>query len=185
MIRPAQLEEAEILTEIYFTAKVYWKYPEEYYCIWDGELTISPDYIGSNDVWVYEIGLEILAYYSLVALKEEINVGGIALERGHRLEHMFVRPTHIGLGIGSGLFVHLRDRCIEQKINELNILSDPNARGFYQKMGCSYVQDFPSTIVGRTTPHLVPYSRIPVTLFSTPLRGVKTRNLENVLKLET
>ncbi len=155
MIRPAQIEEAEILTEISFSCKRYWKYPEEYYCIWDGELTISPDYISSNDVWVYEIGLEILAYYSLVALAEEIKVVGLALERGHWLEHMFVRPTHIGFGLGSELFVHLSDRCSKKKIKRLNILADPNARGFYQKMGCSYVQEFPSTIVGRTTPHLV------------------------------
>lgn len=155
MIRPAQLEEAEILTEISFTAKGYWKYPEEYYRIWDGELIISPEYISSNDVWVYETSREILAYYSLVTLKEELKVGGIALERGHWLEHMFVRPTYIGFGIGSGLFVHLRDRCIKKKINELSILADPNAKGFYQKMGCDYVQDFPSTITGRTIPHLI------------------------------
>ena len=155
IIRPANKEESDVLTEISFSSKRYWKYPEEYYRIWDGELTISPDYISSNDVWVYEIGLEILAYYSLVVLTEEITVGGIALECGHWLEHMFVRPTHIGFGLGSELFVHLRDRCIEQKINELSILADPNAKGFYQKMGCDYVQDFPSTIAGRTTPHLI------------------------------
>ncbi|MCP4343837.1 MAG: GNAT family N-acetyltransferase [Desulfobulbaceae bacterium] len=155
MIRPAQLEEAEILTDISFTAKRYWNYPEEYYNIWAGELTISPAYIGSNDVWVYEIDREIHAYYSLVVLDKEIKVAGIVIEPGHWLEHMFVRPSHIGHGIGSELFTHLRARCMKKKIEALNILVDPNAREFYQKMGCGYVQDFPSTIVGRTTPHLI------------------------------
>jgi GNAT superfamily N-acetyltransferase len=155
MIRPAQLKEAEVLTEVSFAAKRYWNYPEEYYNIWAEELTISPDYIGSNDVWVYETGREIRAYYSLVALKEEILVGGIGIASGHWLEHMFVRPSHIGHGIGSELFAHLCERCTKKKIEALNILVDPNARGFYQKMGCGYVQEFPSTIKGRTTPHLV------------------------------
>lgn len=154
-IRSANKEESDVLTEISFSSKRYWKYPEEYYRIWDGELTICPDYIGSNDVWVYEIGPEIIAYYSLVALKEEIKVGGIALECGHWLEHMFVRPSRIGFGLGSELFTHLRNRCIKKKIEKLNILADPNAKGFYEKMGCLYEREFPSTIIGRTTPHLV------------------------------
>jgi GNAT superfamily N-acetyltransferase len=76
------------------------------------------------------------------------------LAHGHWLEHMFVRPLDIGIGIGTELFSHLRRRCRENKIAALNILADPNARGFYEKMGCHYVQEVPSTIVGRTTPHL-------------------------------
>lgn len=155
MIRPAQLEEAEILTDISFTAKRYWNYPEEYYTIWAGELTICPEYISNNDVLVYEASREICAYYSLVALDKEIKVAGSVIEPGHWLEHMFVRPSHIGHGIGSELFAHLRTRCMKKKIKTLNILVDPNAKGFYQKMGCGYVQEFPSTIVGRTTPHLI------------------------------
>ena len=68
---------------------------------------------------------------------------------------MFIRPSHIELGIGTELFAHLRNMCIQHKLEEVNILADPNAKGFYEKMGCSYVQEFSSTIVGRTTPHLV------------------------------
>lgn len=81
-------------------------------------------------MWVYENDQGILAYYSLVALEKEIKVGGVAMAGGHWLEHMFIRPRHIGLGIGTELFAHLRNRFIQKKIVELNILADPNAEGF-------------------------------------------------------
>ncbi len=155
MIRPARIEDADILTEISFASKRYWRYPEEYYCIWESELTISADYIGSKDVWVYETDHGILAYYSRVFLEKELEVGGIVIGCGHWLEHMFVLPLHIGFRIGTELFIHLCNNCSRKKIKELNILADPNARGFYEKMGCRYVKEFPSTINGRTTPHLV------------------------------
>lgn len=35
------------------------------------------------------------------------------------------------------------------------ILSDPNARKFYEKMGCKYQKEYPSTITNRTTSWLV------------------------------
>lgn len=154
-IRQANREDAGILTEISFSSKGYWEYPKQYYDVWQSELTISPVYIESNDVWVYENSKEIFAYYSLVALKKDFMVGGITIASGHWLEHMFIRPRYIGLGLGTELFAHLRKRCIKQRITELNILADPNAKGFYEKMGCRYVKEFPSTIIGRTTPHLI------------------------------
>ena len=153
-MRLAGKEDAGVLTDISFAAKRYWQYPEEYYRIWHNELTIGPEYIRDNEVWVYENDQEIRAYYSLVALKSEIKVGGVVLARGHWLEHMFVRPLYLGIGIGTELFSHLRRRCREKEITVLNVLADPKARGFYEKMGCRYVQEFPSTIVGRTTPQL-------------------------------
>lgn len=155
MIRPAKREEADILTKISFSSKRYWQYPEEYYRIWESELTITAAYIDHNDVWVYETTHGILAYYSLVVLEKEITVGGIVIGGGHWLEHMFTLPSHIGFGVGTELFAHLCRNCSRIKVEELNILADPNARGFYEKMGCRYVKEFPSTITGRTTPYLV------------------------------
>ncbi|RJQ84641.1 MAG: GNAT family N-acetyltransferase [Desulfobacteraceae bacterium] len=58
----------------------------------------------------------------------------------------------MGQGIGTKLFDHLRQRCIAKGIKELGILADPNARGFYEKMGCRYQGEHPSTIMNRTTP---------------------------------
>ncbi|MBA3028704.1 MAG: hypothetical protein FP816_07830 [Desulfobacteraceae bacterium] len=64
MIRPAHTDEAEILTQISFASKGYWKYPENYFEIWKNELTISSDYIEKNDVFVFEVDGATIGYYS-------------------------------------------------------------------------------------------------------------------------
>jgi GNAT superfamily N-acetyltransferase len=123
--------------------------------IWESELTISPAYIESNDVWVYEQDEAIVGLYSILLLDKQLNVAGTVLECGHWLDHMFIRPSHIGRGIGTDLIKHLRTRCAKRDIRQISILADPNVRGFYEKMGCRYVREIQSTIAGRTTPQLV------------------------------
>ena len=146
------MQEAEILTKISFRSKEYWSYPKEFYDIWSNELTITSDYINNNDVFVFEDDSTIIGYYSLVELKDDIEVSGVGIGKGFWLEHMFVDPPSIGKGIGSKLFDHLRKRCASRGINELGILADPHSRGFYEKMGCEYVGEYPSSIKNRTTP---------------------------------
>lgn len=155
MIRPAKPDDAPTLTRISFESKEHWGYPQEYFTIWKHELTINPGYIEKNNVYVYEIGGAIVGYYSIIELPEDIDVSGIKLQKGFWLEHMFIEPNHIGKGIGSTMFHHLQDRCREMGIGEIGILSDPYSRGFYERMGCRYVRDVPSTIKNRTTPYLM------------------------------
>ena len=154
MIRRAITADSAILTTISFASKGYWKYPEEYFETWKNELTITLEYIEKNDVFVYESQESIAGYYSIVILERDIEVSGITLSKGVWLEHMFVDPPNIGQGIGTRLFDHFRETCLAAAIIGVGILADPYARGFYEKMGCTYVLEFPSTIKGRTTPWL-------------------------------
>lgn len=155
MIRSAQQDEAQLLTEISFAAKGYWNYPEEYYAIWKNELTITPEYIEKNDILVYERDGAAVGYYAIVELHEDIEISGIKICKGYWLEHMFINPKHIGKGIGTRMFDNLRGRCSAKGISQLHILADPHARGFYEKMGCEYLREFPSTIENRTTPYML------------------------------
>ena len=155
MIRHARIHEAEILTKISFNSKAYWGYPKEFYNIWSNELTISSDYIQNNDVFVFENNGVIIGYYSIVELKNDIEVSGVRIGKGFWLEHMFIEPQNIGKGIGTKMFEHLRERCVSRGIHELGILADPNSRGFYEKLGCEYRCEYPSTIKNRTTPFLI------------------------------
>jgi GNAT superfamily N-acetyltransferase len=154
MIRPARPGDAKVLTRISFASKKYWNYPEEYFEIWKNELTVTADYIAENEVFVYGADREIIGYYAVRLLPEDLMVSGVTLVKGFWLEHLFINPGHIGKGIGTRLFQHLRRRCEKVGIRELGVLSDPNARGFYEKMGFRYLGEHPSTIKGRTTPHL-------------------------------
>jgi GNAT superfamily N-acetyltransferase len=154
MIRSAKRSEAGILTKISFESKGHWGYPKAFFDLWTDELTISSDDIQNNDVFVVEKEGAIVGYYSIVELTDDIDVSGIRINKGFWLEHMFIEPSSIGKGIGTKMFDHLRDRCRSRGITELGILADPNSKGFYEKMGCEYKGEYPSSIKGRTTPLL-------------------------------
>lgn len=154
MIRSASIQDAKLLTGISFQSKRYWGYPDSCFEIWRNELTVTPEYIEKNDVFVFESQGIIVGYYSLVTLVADIRVSKIIIGKGEWLDHMFVDPEHIGKGIGTKMFYHMRLWCETRGMKQVKILADPNARGFYEKMGCRYVREYPSTIPGRTTPLL-------------------------------
>ncbi len=154
-IRAAEIHEAPYLSEISLQSKKYWQYPDEYYQIWADELHVSPEYIADNVVFVCEGEDAVVGYYSVVEVVEDRQISGIDFTQGFWLDHMFILPQFIGCGIGKEMFIHLYRWCLTNGVNRLNILADPNARGFYEKMGCSYQREYPATIPGRTTPLLI------------------------------
>ena len=152
MIRAATVHDAATLTQLSHASKRHWDYPQEYFVIWVEELTVSPAYINDHQVFVFERDSTILAYYSLIELQEELTLAGSQFDKGFWLDHMFVAPLSIGKGIGRLLFTHLLGHCQAHRINKVQILADPHSGGFYQKMGCVYQEERPSTIANRTTP---------------------------------
>ncbi|AGF78698.1 acetyltransferase (GNAT) family protein [Desulfocapsa sulfexigens DSM 10523] len=134
MIRQAEIQEAEILTEISFNSKGYWNYPKEFYEIWSKELIISSDYIQNNDVLVFENAGKIIGYYSIVELKDDIEISGIIISKGFWLEHVFIESHSIGQGIGTKMFDHLRERCSSHGLCELGILADSNSEDSMRKL---------------------------------------------------
>lgn len=154
-IRKALAEEAGTLTALSFAAKGYWNYPPSYLERWRQELTITPTYVEENEVFVCAPDGDIRAYYSLVTLKEEVRLAEAALEAGTWLDHMFVHPQFIGQNLGRLMFEHLRRLCEKRQVRVVHILADPHSQPFYQKMGCRYKGEYPSSIAGRTTPYFL------------------------------
>jgi len=122
--------------------------------IWQDELTITPDYLDNHLVYVYVENGRPVAYYSLVELLYDQEFSCVTLQQGIWLDHMFVLPERMGQGIGRELFEHCLKVLTDSGAESLLVLADPNASGFYEKMGCTYIDEYPSTIEGRTTPHL-------------------------------
>jgi GNAT superfamily N-acetyltransferase len=145
-IRKASTEDATILTKIAHDAKRHWGYPEHWINHWQDDLTISPDFIAGNEVFVAESEGNLLGFYALIIRKEKAE-----------LDHMWVAPAHIGTGVGKELFLHAMQRAAGENISEVEILSDPNAEGFYRKMGAHRIGEAVSEIDGqpRTLPRLI------------------------------
>ncbi len=129
-IRRARPEEADWLTEIACRAKAHWGYSAEQIAAWrPAFLTIGSDYIKRHSVWVAED--DEGGAVAFAALEQEA--------AGAVLEHLWVLPEHIGRGIGSRLFHRIAGLA-----GEFAFTSDPQAEGFYLKLGARLIGEVES-----------------------------------------
>jgi N-acetylglutamate synthase-like GNAT family acetyltransferase len=138
MIRRATTEEASTLTTIAFEAKRYWGYPEHWIRHWESDLTISAEFIRDHHVYVAEVDGEIRGFYAL-------SVSGDKAE----LEHMWVTPASIGTGIGKELFLDAMEKSAALAVRDVEISADPNAAGFYKRMGATQIGEVDAPIDGQ------------------------------------
>ena len=149
MIRTAQIDESTTLTQIALDAKRHWGYPENWIKHWESDLTISPDFIANNHVYVAEEDGEIRGFYALCVS-----------DRSAELEHMWVTPAYIGTGIGKELFLDAMDRAARMNVDTVELTADPNAAGFYQRMGATRIGATDSEIEGQ--PRQLPRMKVDV-----------------------
>ena len=142
-IRRAHPDEADALTEIAHSAKRHWGYPESWIEHWKNDLTITSEFIADHETFVAVAGGEIVGCCALVVS-----------EAMAEMEHMWIKPEHIGAGVGRALFLHTTERARNLGLPALEISSDPNAEGFYQRMGATRIGDVQSEIEG--TPRVLP-----------------------------
>jgi len=145
-IRRASPGEAAVLTTIATDAKRHWGYPENWIKHWQDDLTISPDFVATNQVFLAEKDGPILGFYALIVRQEKAE-----------LDHLWVAPEYIGSGVGKELFLHAMETAVKGGISAVEVVSDPNAEGFYRKMGAHRIGETVSEIEGqpRTLPRLI------------------------------
>lgn len=145
-IRPAKPEEAGTLTEIALAAKKHWGYPKAWIESWRPVLTIRPADI-TADVFVCTVAEDLTGFYRL-SIRDRRAV----------LDDLWVRPGWIGRGLGRALFQHALERGRRQGATVLEIEADPNAQGFYEKMGARKIRERRSEVNG--SPRLLPVLEI-------------------------
>ena len=142
-IRRVNPEEADLLTQIALSAKRYWGYPEHWMQTWTPLLTFDAAYFKTNESWVAEVENQPVAFYTL------LDRDGIAW-----LDNLWVAPVFIGKGIGKMLFQHASQMAREHGYKILQLEADPNASGFYEKMGMYKIGEKYSEIDGQ--PRVLP-----------------------------
>jgi GNAT superfamily N-acetyltransferase len=158
-IRKAKPDEAKALTQIAHDAKSYWGYPESWLERWKDDLTLTAEFISSNEVYVAEADPgsdentgakeapnKVDGFYAIAINGEKAE-----------LEHLWVRPERIGSGTGKELLMHAMETAAFLNAAALEISADPNAEGFYKRMGARRIGEIDAEIEGqpRTLPRMV------------------------------
>jgi len=152
LIESAQPWDHQLLTEISYSAKRHWNYPESYFQIWKKELTISSDYIRQNIVFKALLGGIIVGFYSIVENREDFYSGEILVGKGFWLEHIFILPEFHHRGIGRFMIEHAKNTALKIGASCFLVFSDPFARGFYERIGARFLYDSKSSIPDRNIP---------------------------------
>jgi GNAT superfamily N-acetyltransferase len=123
-IRPAAPEEAELLTEIAIASKAHWGYDARFMDRFAAVIAIDSHYLAQNEVWVAQSAGKVAGFYGLV------HHGAVA-----ELDHLWLLPAYIGQGLGRRLFEHAVARAAARGAQRLEWEAEPNAVGFYRRMG--------------------------------------------------
>jgi GNAT superfamily N-acetyltransferase len=124
LITRAVPEDAAELTRIAHAAKRHWGYPEEWIARWAAGLTVTPDFIMAQPTVVARLERDVVGFAALTGLGRQL-----------RLEHLWVLPAFMGRGAGRALFQEVGRLGRAAGWSSLQIVSDPNAEGFYLRLG--------------------------------------------------
>ncbi|TKI72671.1 GNAT family N-acetyltransferase [Lysinibacillus mangiferihumi] len=134
LMRSAKVKDCNILSNLAYKSKAYWGYTEDFLQQCKNDLTVTKDYIEENPVYLMmESDNKIVAFYSFT-----IN--------DRKLDALFIDPDFIGQGLGRIIWDHVLNKAEELGINEFTLDSEPNAEGFYLKMGAKNIGSTPSTV---------------------------------------
>ena len=143
IIRLVHPEEADQLTQIALAAKRHWGYPKRWIETWTPQLTFSPEYFQGNEGWAAVVDGNPVAFYTLLEANETASI-----------ENLWVLPDFIGQGVGRELFHHAVQLLRERGYKIVRLEADPNAAGFYEKMGMHQVGEHISEMDGQ--PRILP-----------------------------
>ncbi|MFW5761332.1 MAG: GNAT family N-acetyltransferase [Cyclobacteriaceae bacterium] len=128
-IRAAVPDEAADLTQLTLRSKAMWGYDDAFMIKYMKTLKIEPGEITANETMVLTRANNVIGFYMLSSLTT-INA---------ELDYIYVEPDFTRVGFGGMLFEHARDTAKLQGYSSLFLQSDPNAVGFFEKMGADII----------------------------------------------
>jgi GNAT superfamily N-acetyltransferase len=143
-LRPARPDEAGLLTELCLRSKAVWGYDDAFMQACRAELTLSPADFARSSLQVAVEGDVVTGVVQVVVDGENAN-----------LAKLFIAPSTIRGGVGRALFDWAAKDARERGARWLWIEADPDAAGFYRRMGA--VDDgvaASGSIPGRVLPRL-------------------------------
>ncbi|MHB8074430.1 GNAT family N-acetyltransferase [Desulfosporosinus fructosivorans] len=144
-MRRAKPYEYEILTDIAIKSEAYWGMDSDYMEKFKSVYKVTEEFISNNPTFVIEEDDSVVGFYGILIDDRETS-----------LEYLFIEPKSIGRGYGKLLWNHLVNTCKYIRIKELVIVTSPQAKEFYLKMGAIFFGEVESLLQkGRIIPRLI------------------------------
>src|SRR2546423_10795417 len=135
----AKPEDAEALTQIAHAAKRHLGYPETWIAAWRDILTMRPEFVAANVAFIaIDDDSRPVGFYILTTQDDGIH-----------LDHLWIVPAAMGRGMGKALFEHATAEARKLGFDSIKIEADPNAEGFYKRMGAARVGTNISEVCGQ------------------------------------
>ena len=124
LFRRADPAEANTLTALALRSKRAWGYDENFMALVLPDMAVLPEFLRDE--------------YGIVA-EEDGRVLGYAIVRVDNgaafLRDLFVEPGRFRQGVGTALFAQVTDYARNRAAKKLTLAGDPNALGFYKRLG--------------------------------------------------
>jgi GNAT superfamily N-acetyltransferase len=132
---------AEELTALTLESKAHWGYDQAFMEVARPSLTVTPEYLETNECWIAESDGKTVGWFSLVPIPD-----------GLLLDNFFLLPAHIGSGVGRLMWDQAVDRAEARGVERMTLEADPNAAGFYERMGARLTGSVTAPGTGRQLP---------------------------------
>jgi GNAT superfamily N-acetyltransferase len=134
-VRRAAPADGERLREVMAASKAHWGYERTRVDDWARGEDFSAARFGKREIYAAEVDGRLVAWFSLTP-----STAGTC-----HLDDLWVEPSSIGRGVGRRLFEEASARARESNCSALEWDTDPNAQGFYERMGARVVGEVTSS----------------------------------------
>ncbi len=143
-IRPAEKNESGELTELAIKSEAYWGYESDMMEKFKEIYKITEEFLSQHTTFVLSDDDRIIGFYALLISQPE-----------NSLESFYIDSKSIGKGYGKVMCEHMKNYCKSTGIKEISLVTSPQVKKFYEKMGAVYVTEVDSLIKkGRIIPKL-------------------------------
>ena len=130
VIRPARLDEVDLLNALTQRSTLYWGYEPEF-LEWEPEaITVTRTLLAGPATFVLEEEGRAVGYYLLTGAPPSLT-----------LDKLFVDADQVGTGRGKRLWLHAVATARSLGATELVFAADPNAAPFYRAMGAIWLHE--------------------------------------------
>lgn len=127
-LRPGRADEAELLSEIALRGKAWWGYSPSFLEACRDELTLTP--IDAARTGVAVVDGRVAGFHLIGEVERSGARPGVG-----ELHMLFTDPDFTGQGVGRVLLEDARAAAAARGWTHLLVESDPNAVGFYSRLG--------------------------------------------------